>query len=72
MIQIARSDYTRSKLSETSRNLDRFWAAIKRVFPPKAKHVKSEKSFVINGIKSIKPDEIAKDFCKNVSTVYWR
>ena len=64
MIQIVRSDYTRTKLSENSRNLERFWAAIKCVFPPKAKNIISEKTFVINGIKSTKPNEFAKDFCK--------
>ena len=62
MIRKAKSDYTRTLLPENSRNPDGFGAAIKRVFPWKAKNVKSEKSFVINGIKSIKPNEIANGF----------
>ena len=66
---ILEPDYTRTLLSENSRNPDRFWAAIKRVFLPKAKNVKSEKSFVINGIKSTKPNEIANDFCNYFSTI---
>ena len=31
--------------------------------------MKPEKSFVLNGIKSIKPNEIANDFCNYFSTV---
>ena len=62
------SDYTRTLLSENSRNLGGFWAAIKHVFPSKAKNVKYDKSFVINGIKSTKPNEIANGFCNNFST----
>ena len=69
MICKANSNYTRALLSENSRNPDGFLAAIKRVFPSKAKNVKSEKSFVINGIKLIKPKEIANGFCNTFSTV---
>ena len=65
----AKFDYTRTLLSENSRNPDSFWAAIKRVFPSKAKNVKSWRSFVINRIKSTKPNEIANDFCNLFSTV---
>ena len=68
MIRKAKSDYTRTLLSENSRNPDGFWALIKRVFPSKAKNKKSEKSFVINGINSTKPNEIANDFYKYFST----
>ena len=63
------SDYTRTLLSENSRNLGGFWATIKHAFPSKAKNVKYDKSFVINGIKSTKPNEIANGFCNNFSTV---
>lgn len=65
----ANSNYTRTLLSENLRNPDGFLAAIKRVFPSKAKNVKSKKSFVINGIKSTKPNKIANGFCNTFSAV---
>ena len=65
----ANSNYTRTLLAENSSNPDGFLAAIKRVCPSKAKNVKSEKSFVINEIKSTKPNEIANGFCNTFSTV---
>ena len=43
MIRKAKSDYTKTLLLENSGNPNGFWAAIKRVFPSKAKNVKSEK-----------------------------
>ena len=69
MIRKAKSDYTRTLLSEISRNPDGFWAAIIRVFPSKSKNVISEKPFVIDGIKSVKPNEVVNGFCNYFSTV---
>ena len=65
----AKSDYTRTLLSENPRNPDDFWTAIKPVFPSKAKNIKSKKSFITNGIKSTKSNEIANGFCNYFSTV---
>ena len=69
MIQKAKSDYTRTLLSENSRNPDGFWAVIKHVFISKAKNVKSKISFVISEIKSTKPNKSANGFCNYFSTV---
>ena len=69
MIRKAKSDYTRKLLSQNSRNSDGFWAARKFLFPSKTKNVKSEKLFVINGMKSTKPNEIANGFCHYFSAV---
>ena len=69
MIRKAKSNYTRTLLSDNSRNPDGFWAVIKHVFPLKTKNVKSENLLVINGIKSTKPNEIANGFCSYFSTV---
>ena len=40
-------------------------------FPSNTKNVKSEKSFVINRIKSTKPNEISNGFLNYFSTVVW-
>ena len=69
MIRKAKFGYIRTLLSENSGNQDGFRVAIKCEFPSKEKKMKPEKSFVLNGIKSIKPNEIANDFCNYFSTV---
>ena len=50
MIRKAKSDYTRTLLSENSRNPDGFWAAVKCVFSSKAKSVKSENLLSSTGL----------------------
>ena len=65
MIRKAKSDYTRTLLSENSRNLDGFGAAMKCVFLSKAKKIKSVKWFVISPVRSTKLNEIAISFCNH-------
>ena len=69
MIRKAKSDYTRTLLSENSRNLDGFGAAIKCAFLSKTKNIKSVKWFVISRVSSTKLNEIAIGFCNYFSTV---
>ena len=57
------------KIKDKKRCFRHVVSAIKCVFPSKVKNVKSKKLFVINGIKSTKPNEIDDGFWNYFSSV---
>ena len=63
LVKSAKRTYSRALLSDTAKNPDKFWKAIKRVFPSKTHKPADNTTFNINGKHTTNKKEIAEQFC---------
>ena len=69
-VRKAKSTYSKNLLNESSENPNKFWKAIKQIYPTKSRKGAPLQSFEIHGEKSTDPCEVADAFCsffKNVT-----
>ena len=68
LVKKCKSNYNRDLLKDCAVSPDKFWAAIKKLYPTKLPSEQGS-AFVINGSKSTDKSFIANSFCKYFSTV---
>ena len=68
LVKKCKSTYNRDLLKDCADSPDKFWAAIKKLYPTKLPSEQGS-AFVINGSKSTDKSFIANSFCEYFSTV---
>ena len=63
LVKKCKNNYHKDLLKESANTPDKFWAAIKKVYPAKSSVSNTGTVFEINGTKTTNKQEIAESFC---------